>query len=118
MAAGPFLWFNAGERPLEWIPQTVAGSILVGLVYLSVARLRGKPPSVAFAVLIPAIGVVGFAHLAALSQPFYHSYYDIFSYSYTGLIWIYLFAPYFSIPFALLHAYLMWLCLSRANYRV
>jgi hypothetical protein len=100
---------------MNWIPPTVVGSLLVGIVYLLLAWLKGKAPSMAFAVLIPAIGVLGFAHLAALTLPFYQSYYDVFSYTYTGLIWIYLFAPYFSIPFALLHAYLMYRVLSPAN---
>jgi hypothetical protein len=116
MAASPFLWFIRDEEPMNWIPQTVAGSLLIGIVYWLLARLRGKAPSMAFAVLIPAIGVVGFAHVAPLTQPFYQSYYyDVFSYTYTGLIWIYLFAPYFSIPLALLHAYLMRLALTRTR---
>jgi len=107
MVASPFLWFSRDEKPMNWMPQTIAGSLLVGIVYVLVAWLREKAPSMAFAVLVPLIGVVGFAHVAAITLPFYHTYYDVFSYTYTGLIWIYLFAPYASIPFALLHAYLM-----------
>lgn len=113
MLSTPVLWFElSGDSALKTIPPFAAGSLLVGVVFVLVAKLRRKAPSYAFSLILPAIGLVGYAVAEALRVPFYFSLYDVFSYAYVGGLWAYLGGCYFTFPLALLHTWLLRLALG------
>lgn len=90
----------------------VAGSVLAGGVFLAVARIRGTAPSLAFAMVLPGIGVLGFAiaqwppieAVAFITQ--------------WGLLWAYWFVGYQTLPMAFVHTLFMRWALGMPAWRV
>lgn len=108
MLSTPLLWGRStSDLAIQTIPPFAVGSLLVGFVFVLVAWLRRSAPGLIFALVLPAIGVLGFAVAEALRTPFYASLYDVFSYAYVGMLWAYLGGCYFTFPLALLHTWLM-----------
>lgn len=109
IVVGPF-WLSGGLRATDALG-VAAGALLVGILFLLLATRRRKLPSLAFAIVVPLTGVLGFALVAAAAAPFYPSYwYDVASYVYTGVIWCYVLTLPASAGAAIFHAFaLRWL---------
>src|ERR1039457_1707162 len=77
------------DHRLSDSPEVGAGAFAVAALFLLLTRARRKMPSLAFATILPAVGVAGFAVVDASIRPFYGYGGDVASNLYTGMLWCY-----------------------------
>lgn len=116
LAVNPVFWLSWGSKDLvPAVISTGAGAMLVGAVFVVATWTREKAPSSLFALVVPLIGVLGFAVAYSATTPFVSFVPDVESNLYLGLIWAYLFGIWATLPVAVAHTLLMiWVVKPRA----
>lgn len=111
MLTTPPFW-TGEDNILEVLTPYLFGSLLAASVYLLIAWWRSRIPGPLFALVLPMIGVFGYALIQPLFRPFYPYYYDVASYFYLGMLWVYLFGSPIAVPVGILHTCAIWLSLG------
>ena len=111
MLLTPIGWVSVfgGEDGRDFVgaAATLGGSLAVGSLFLLLTHLRGKPPSVWFALLVPAIGTVASGLLAMVFDGQGPSLFGPALYSLLGAMWLYWYVALFALPIAFAHTALM-----------
>lgn len=111
MMLTPIGWVSVfggeGGRDIVGAAVTLGGSLAVGVLFLLLTQVRGKPPSIWFALALPAIGAGASGPLACLFDGQGFSLSGLALYCLLGSLWLYGFFALFALPAAFGHTALM-----------